>query len=186
MVCILSFLWWIRIRDLWKLSDGRDWLAGIWVLLWLVGPCSVNLQSNFLLMGGAVFSPFSLAWGQTIVEVKGTSFQRTYARTVLFSAPNPTEGHCQPTTLLETPGHQRQVRLSFLWGHCSFLLGPSAKILFVASKSLLPQSCESSVIKSHWPSKTNSVGSQTLLSDPQVGKSGVGPRTFATMRELLV
>ena len=44
-------------------------------------------------------------------------------------------------------------------GHCSFLLGPGAhKVLFVPSKSLLPQSCGSSVIKSPWPPMSNSLG----------------------------
>ena len=41
--------------------------------------------------------------------------------------------------LLDT---HRQVWVSLLWGHCSFLLGPDAhKFLFVPSKSLFPQSC---------------------------------------------
>ena len=40
--------------------------------------------------------------------------------------------------LLDTHGH---VWVSFLWGHCSFLLGPCAyKVLFMPSKSLFPQS----------------------------------------------
>ena len=44
--------------------------------------------------------------------------------------------------LLDT---QRQVWVSLLWGHCSFLLGPGApKVLSVPSKSLFPQSCVSS------------------------------------------
>ena len=48
--------------------------------------------------------------------------------------------------LLDT---HRQVWASLLWGHCSFLLGPVVhKVLFVPSKSLLPQSYVSSVIKS--------------------------------------
>ena len=35
--------------------------------------------------------------------------------------------------------------VSLLWGHCSFLLGPSGhKVLFAPSKSLFPQSCVSS------------------------------------------
>ena len=39
----------------------------------------------------------------------------------------------------------RQVWVSLLWGHCSFLLGPGVhKVLFVPSKSLFPQSCVSS------------------------------------------
>ena len=53
---------------------------------------------------------------------------------------------CLPWRLLDT---HRQVWLSLLWDHCSFLLGSGAyKILFVPSKSLFPQSCVSSVIKS--------------------------------------
>ena len=40
---VLSSLWWIRIRDLSKLPDGRDWLWGNLVLFWWAGPCSVNL-----------------------------------------------------------------------------------------------------------------------------------------------
>ena len=44
--------------------------------------------------------------------------------------------------LLVTHG---QVWVSPMWGHCPFLLGPGAhKVLFVPSKSLLPQSCVSS------------------------------------------
>ena len=39
----------------------------------------------------------------------------------------------------------RQVWVSLLWGHCSFLLGPGVyKVLFVPSKSLFSQSCVSS------------------------------------------
>ena len=39
--------------------------------------------------------------------------------------------------LLDTHG---QVWVSFLWGHCSFFLGPGAhKVLFVPSKNLFPQ-----------------------------------------------
>ena len=37
----------------------------------------------------------------------GTSFRRTYAHTVVFSAPDPTAGLCQPTLLPETPGHSQ-------------------------------------------------------------------------------
>ena len=44
--------------------------------------------------------------------------------------------------LLNTHG---QVWVNILWGHCSFLLGPSAhKVLFVPSESLFPQTCVSS------------------------------------------
>ena len=44
--------------------------------------------------------------------------------------------------LLDT---HRQVRVSLLLGHCSFLLGPGAhKVLIVPCESLFPQSCVSS------------------------------------------
>ena len=90
---------------------------------------------------------------------------------------------CLCPRLLDT---HRQVWLSLLWGHCSFLLGPGAhKVLFVPSKSLFPQSCGSSVIKSHWPSKSNSLGFSVSFPDLQVRKSVVGPRTFTTIQELL-
>ena len=76
-------------------------------------------------------------------------------RTVVFSAPDPVAGHYWSTPLPDTPGHSRQVWLSLLWHHCSILLDPGAhKVLFVPSKSLCPQSCGSSVIKFHWPSKS--------------------------------
>ena len=49
--------------------------------------------------------PYSLAWGQTMVRVMETSFKRTYAKTVVFRAPDPTAGHCRLMPLPETPGH---------------------------------------------------------------------------------
>ena len=41
MVFSLSALWWRRIRGLWKLPDGRDWLRG---------------KQGLVLMGGAMLS----------------------------------------------------------------------------------------------------------------------------------
>ena len=66
MIFILSALWWIRVRGLWKLHFGRDWLWG-------------DLHLAF--MGGAVFPPCSLASGQTMVGiiVVMASFKMTYA-----------------------------------------------------------------------------------------------------------
>ena len=65
----------------------------------------------------------------------------------------------------------RTVWLSFLWGHCSFLVSPGAhNVLFVLSKNLFPQSCRSSVIKSHWASMSNSLG--ILSSFGQIPKLG--------------
>ena len=63
--------------------------------------------------------------------------------------------HSVPPTLQQATTHpclhwrlldtHRQVWVSLLWGHCSFLLSSGAhKVLFVPSKSLFPQSCVSS------------------------------------------
>ena len=77
-----------------------------------------------------------------VIKIIVTSFKRYHTGTAAFSAPYIAPGHCQPTLcrrLLDTPG---QVRVSLLWGHCSFLLGPSAhNVLFITTKSLFPQSC---------------------------------------------
>ena len=68
----------------------------------------------------------------------------------------PPPPHCLHWSLLDT---HRQVWVSLLWSYCSFLLDPGAhKVLFVPSKGLFPQSCVSSIIKSHWPLKSNSLG----------------------------
>ena len=148
----------MRIRGLWKLPDGRDWLCG-------------NL--GLALMGGAMLSKSLIQFsvdGQGCVPslyfgLMVTSFKRTYPSTLqipglLYSVPltlwQATVGLHLCWSLLDT---HKEVLLSLLWGHCCFLLGPGAhKILFVPSKSLFPQSYGSSVIKSHWPSKSNSLG----------------------------
>ena len=118
--------------------------------------------------------------------------------TLVFSAPDPAAGCCQPTPPLETPGHSQESLAPPHVGHYSFLLASGVhKVLFVPSTSLFPQSCGSSVIKSHWPPKSNSLGRRgrggglgyreflVPLPDPQVGKSVVGPRTFLTVGEFL-
>ena len=79
--------------------------------------------------------------------------------------PDPAAGRCWPTPPLETPGHSQASLGQSLWSHCSYLLGPGAhKVLFMPSRSLFPQSCVSSVIKSHLPPKSNSLG---VLKAPQ-------------------
>ena len=106
----------------------------------------------------------------------------------LFSQyPWPRSGHCGLRPPPETPDTHRQVWLSLLWGRCSFLLDPGMlKVLFVPSKSLFPQSCGSSIIKSYWPSKSNFlVGSLSLFQILRLWNLLVGPRTFVTQQELL-
>ena len=140
--CSLSALWWRRIRSLWKLPHGRDWLRG---------------KLGFVLMGGAMLSKYWIqfsvdawgcvpsllfTWGHTMVEVMMIMviFFKRSMHTLLYSVPPALQ---QATTnpylhqrLLDTLRH---VWVSLLWGHCSFLLGPGAhKVLFEPSKSLFP------------------------------------------------
>ena len=74
---------------------------------------------------------------------------------LLHSVPlTPQQAIVHPCLLQRLLDTHRQVWLSLLRGHCSFLLAPGAhKVLFVPFKNLLPQSYGSSVIKFHWPAK---------------------------------
>ena len=110
---LMEASWWERLTE------------GDWVLFWWAGPCSVNLYSNFLLMGRAVFPPCCVTWGQTIVEVMkimATSFKRSHTPTAALSAPDPAAGYRWPTLPLETPGHLQESLGQSLVG--SLLLSP--------------------------------------------------------------
>ena len=78
-------------------------------------------------MGGAVFPPCCLTWGQTMVEVTKimvTSFKRSHAHTSVLSASDLEAGHCQSTPPLEIPGHTWACLGQFLVG--SLLLSPGS------------------------------------------------------------
>ena len=104
----LSALWWRRIRGLWKLPDGRDWLRGKLGLVLISG---ANLSKSFVQFsvdGWSCVPSLLFTWDQTMVEVMKimvTSFKRSHARTATLSAPNPVAGQLQPMPLPETPGH---------------------------------------------------------------------------------
>ena len=96
---------------------------------------------------------------------------------------------CRLLPTLTSTGHpqtHRQVWLSHLW-----VTSPFPWVLVHTRFCLCPpsvsvsSSCGSSVIKSRYPSKSGLSGSPGTLPDPWVGKSDVGPRTFATVWELL-
>ena len=120
------------------------------------------------------------------------SFKKTYTntlapRTVIVSAPDSTADHCQHMPRPETPGKSQSSLAQSLVR--SLLLFPGSlcthKVLFVPSKSLFPQSCGSSIIKSHWASKSNSLQVLRPFARSPGWESVVGPRTFATVQELL-
>ena len=57
---------------------------------------------------------------------------------------------------------------------------------FLTPKNLFPQSCVSSLLKSHWPTKSNSLGVLSPCARiPGWTHNSVGPRTFLTARECL-
>ena len=118
---------------------------------------------QFSVDGRSVFPSGCLVWEQTVVGVMAvmtTSFKRAYIYTVVFSVPDPAAIHCRPIPQLETPGHSQANLAQSLVGHTApfswvlvctrFCLGPPLQSLF-------PQSCGSSIIKSLWPPKSNSL-----------------------------
>ena len=156
--------WWISLGGLWKLPDGWDRLDRKWGLI-LMGEGIRMLNKSliqFSVNGWGCVPSLFLAWGQTMVgvmKVMMISFKTACVCIVVFSAFDLAAGHCQPTPRQRLLHTHRQGWLSLLWGHWSFFLAPSAhRILFVPSKSLFPQYCGSSVIKSHWPPKSNPLG----------------------------
>ena len=66
-------------------------------------------------------------------------FKRFHAGTAALSASNPQQATDDPHLCQRLLDTHRQVWVSLLWGHCSFLLGPGAhKVLFLPSKSMFP------------------------------------------------
>ena len=148
MVFNLSALWWRRVRGLWKLPDGRDWLRGKLCLVLMGWSMLSKSLIQFSVDGrGCVSSllfdlkPNSDAGN----EDNGNLLQKTPCRHCCTQCPQPCSRPLPTHASPETPGHSQQVWVSLLWGHCSFLLGPGThQVLFVPSKSLFPQSCVSS------------------------------------------
>ena len=75
-----------------------------------------------------------------VMKIMVTSFKKTYAPTVVFSAPDPMASLSQPTPLLETTGHSQASLGQSLVG--TLLLSPGSwcaqGFLLVPSKSLFP------------------------------------------------
>ena len=69
MVFSLSALWWRRIRGLWKLPDGIDWLRGIIHLVLISRAMLSNSLIQFSVFGWSCVPSLLFTWGRTIVEV---------------------------------------------------------------------------------------------------------------------
>ena len=120
------------------------------------------------------------------MKIMVTSFTRSCARTATLSVPDPPADHCWPLPLPETPGHSQASLGQSVVG--SLLLSPGswcAQGFVCALQESVSRSCVSSVIKSHWPPKSNSLGVLSPFSRSEGGKSVVGPRTFLTVQEFL-
>ena len=129
MVFILSPLWWIRIRGLWKLPYGRNWLWGNLGLVMMGGAmlsksliqfsvdgCLCSLYNNLF------FPPFCLAWGQTMAEVMWNLCTHC-----CVWCPWP---HSMPLSSHTSARDSRTLQTSLaqsLVSHCSFLLAASAQ-----------------------------------------------------------
>ena len=98
-----------------------------------------------------------------------------------WATPNP-DLHRRPSST------SRQLWLS-LRGHCSFPCVLVHKRFYLCPprvESLFPQSCGNPVIKSCWPSKSDSLRiPSSSVRFPQAGKPDVELRTFTRVRELL-
>ena len=161
MVFILSVFWWIRIRALWKLPDGRDWLWGKLHLV-LIGRTMLSKSLIQFSVDGWGCVPSLLfdlrpnyGGGN---EDNGASFSRPHAPTAALSAPTLQQPLPTHTSTRESWTLTASLGQSLVG---SLLLSPgswSHKVLFVPSKNLFPQSCVSSVIKFRCPPKSNSLG----------------------------
>ena len=110
MVFSLSACWWLRIRGLWKLPYGRDWLREKLGLVLMGGAMLSKSLIQFSIDGESCLPSLLFTWGQTMVEVMKimvTSFKRSRACTAILRDPNPAAGHHRPMPLLETPGYSQ-------------------------------------------------------------------------------
>ena len=80
-----------------------------------------------------------------VMKITATSFKRPILALLRSAPPTLQQTTTHPRLRRRLLDPHRQVWVSLLWGHCSFLLGPGThRVLFVPSKSLFPQSCVSS------------------------------------------
>ena len=120
------------------------------------------------------------------MKIMVTTFKRPRIGTAAPSALDPAAGHHWPMPL---PGSWTLTDKSgsvSCGGHCSFLLGPGVnEVLFVPSKLLFPPSCVSSVIKSHWPPKSNSLEVLSPFARFPGWEICCGSRTFLAVQEFI-
>ena len=117
----------IRIRSLWKLPDGRDWLKGKLGLVLMRGTMLRKSLTQFSVDGwgcvpSLLFDLRANYGGGN--EDNDDLLQRSCARTATLCAPNPAAGHHWPTPLLEPPRYSWASLVHSLVG--SLLLFPGS------------------------------------------------------------
>lgn len=123
---------------------------------------------------------FGLRWPITSMVWLKAASKRTHSNMCLPGQllPVPTflyEATADPCLCMRPSDIHWRAWFSLLWAHCSFSLYPGAyKVLLVHSKTFcFPHSCGNPVIKSHCPSKSESLGIPSAFANPQVGKSKI-------------
>ena len=142
MVFTLSVLWWIRIRALRKLPDGRDWLG-----LVLMGGAMLSKSLIQFSVDGRGCVPsllFDLSqYSDKGKEDNGNLLQKVLCMHSCTQGPQPCT---RPLLTYTFPGHSQASLGQSLVG--SLLLSPGSwcthKVLFVPTKSLFLQACLSS------------------------------------------
>ena len=148
---------------------GGTGCGGNWVLVWWAGMCSVKLEYTCLLMDGAVLPPpvSCLAWGDPVLESIGFCSRTTGDLQEGLECPC-IRGRPVPVHASTGDPQHPQVGLT----QCSVWVTPPFLWDLVCTRfclcppriSCFPQSYGSSVIKSHWPSKSDSLGIPSPLT----------------------
>ena len=102
---------------------------------------------QFSVGGWSCVPSLIFTWGQTMVEIMKilvTSFKRSHACTLHSVPPALQQGTDDPRLRQRLLDTHRQVWVSLLWGHCSFLLRPGAQGSVCALQAFISQSCVSS------------------------------------------
>ena len=118
--CLLS--WGIRIRGLWKLPNGRDWLWGKLGLVLMGGAMLSKSLTQFSVDDQGCVPSLLLTWDQTMVEVMeimATFFRRPCTHTATLSAPDPAAGTTDPHRCQRLLDTHRYLLVSGSWGKSS-------------------------------------------------------------------
>ena len=140
-------------------------------------------------MGGAVFSPCILTWGQTTVVIMVISSKRIYASMLCLPSLLQSglltlwQATVDPHLCWRLPNTGKSgsvsygVTVSFSWSWCAW------GFFFTLQQSLFPPFLWKFCIKSCLPSKLDFLVIVPVLN-PQVEKSDMGPSTFTSVWEL--